>query len=412
MVLGGGARQVSSENPGGLLLDGAALAEFVMRLGFKKTHMNFAKVFILGWLAGCFVSFGSQTFLAALAGVDINGPTKLLAGSFFATGLMVLVICGGELFNGNVLIWAAVLSRRVYVWEFFLDLLFVFCANFLGVISMAVMFWGCGVNGFDGSLNATGQVACTIAVNKSNLPNYQAVLRGIGANMCVTFAVLLAFASKTPSGKILASIFPIAAFACVGFEHAVANQFFYSLATLLNCNGLSQRHAWGELFLCSCGNIIGTVLLASAYWYVNIHGTKLALSEVPHHESDNDSVLPRSQLNGLSFAGRMSEDAVPMHGIAGVYPPRLRCGGGVVPAGFPASCREPIESAPDVEFGSAGLARGSGPCCCCCCYSHGRHRSTTEAHFGASSFSHQSPPAPIAPAGALSTVSSHHEILV
>ncbi|CUE61594.1 formate/nitrite transporter, putative [Bodo saltans] len=100
--------------------------------------------------------------------------------------------------------------------------------------------------------------------------------------MCVCFSILMAYASKTVSGKVLACIFPIAAFVAMGFEHSVANMYLFTAATLLRCPGFKQTDLWGELFLCTAGNLLGAMFLALVYWYVNIHGTKLELPEVPH----------------------------------------------------------------------------------------------------------------------------------
>jgi formate transporter len=272
----------SASNPNGLILDAAAITEFAMRTGFKKTHMTFAKTSLLAVLAGIYVAFGCQTMVAALVEVTLSGPAKLLGGAFFATALMIIVLCGAELFTGNVLIFIAVLSKRVYMWEYIFDLLVVYFSNMAGAVMFGILFWGSGINGFEGAYTHSGEIACTLAVAKAKLPEYQALLRGIGANMCVCFSILMAYASKTVSGKVLACIFPVAAFVAMGFEHSIANMYLFTAATLLRCPNFKQTDMWGELFLCTAGNLIGAMFLAASYWYVNIHGTKLELVEVPH----------------------------------------------------------------------------------------------------------------------------------
>ncbi|CUE61863.1 formate/nitrite transporter, putative, partial [Bodo saltans] len=182
----------SASNPNGLILDAAAITEFVMRTGFKKTHMTLPKTSLLAVLAGIYVAFGCQTMIAALMEMTFTGPAKLLGGSFFSTALMIIVLCGAELFTGNVLIFIAVLSKRVYMWEYIYDLLLVYFSNMAGAVSFGILFWGSGVNGFEGAYSAAGIVACEVAEAKSTLPPYQAFLRGIGANMCVCFSLLMA----------------------------------------------------------------------------------------------------------------------------------------------------------------------------------------------------------------------------
>lgn len=275
----------SSSNPNGLILDAAAVTEFAMRTGFKKTHMTLSKTSLLAVLAGIYVAFGCQTMVASLVEMaPFSGPAKLLGGAFFSMALMVIILCGAELFTGNVLIFIAVLAKRVYVWEYIFDLLLVYFSNMAGGIIFGILFWGSGVNGFEGKYSHSGEVVCTLAVGKSTLPEYQALLRGIGANMCVCFSILMAYSSKTVSGKVLACIFPVAAFVAMGFEHCVANMYLFTAATLLRCPRFTQRDMWGELFLCTAGNLIGAMFLAFVYWYINIHGTKLELAHVPHEE--------------------------------------------------------------------------------------------------------------------------------
>ncbi|CUE62147.1 formate/nitrite transporter, putative, partial [Bodo saltans] len=245
-----------------LVLDPASVTEFTMRTGFRKTHIPLLKTIVLGILAGVYVCFGCQTMIAILVDTGSTGPAKLLGGAFFAIALMTIIHCGAELFTGNVLILLAVLARRVFVWEYIFNLILVYFLNFAGSILFAIIFWGSGVNGFEGSYTAAGTILCSVSKSKSLLPEYQAFLRGIGANMCVCFAILMSYASKTPSGKMLSCVFPIAAFVAMGFEHSIANMYFYSAATLLRCPGVTQRHMWGELFLCTAGNIVGAMFLA------------------------------------------------------------------------------------------------------------------------------------------------------
>jgi hypothetical protein len=100
--------------------------------------------------------------------------------------------------------------------------------------------------------------------------------------MFVCVGVLLAYAAKTPSGKILGCIFPIACFVTIGLEHSIANQYLFTAATLLRCDEFHQSDAWGNLFIATAGNILGALILSVTYWYASLHGTELELPEVPH----------------------------------------------------------------------------------------------------------------------------------
>lgn len=269
-----------------LVVDPAGVTEIAMRAGFRKTHVPLLTTCIRGVLGGMFVCFGAQTLVAILVDSGSTGPAKVLAGANFAYVLTLIIQLGGELFTGNIMILMAVLARRVYMWEYLTHLVAVFLTNFLGTIIFSIIFWGTGVNGFDGAYTAAGTIWCSSAHTKATLPHYQAFLRGIGANMCVCFGVLMAHSSKTPTGKVLGCLFPVAGFVVMGLEHSIANTCFYAAATLLRCPNVTQGDMWGELFLCTTGNIVGAGFLAISYYVVNIRGTKLQLLEVPHEEEE------------------------------------------------------------------------------------------------------------------------------
>jgi len=76
-------------------------------IGVGKVTSPWVTVMILGMLAGAYIGFGgllstSVTFdMPKIFGV---GFTKVMAGSAFSLGLMLVVIAGAELFTGNNLI--------------------------------------------------------------------------------------------------------------------------------------------------------------------------------------------------------------------------------------------------------------------------------------------------------------------
>ena len=277
-----------------LVMDNAAITEYVMNAGFRKAHLPLYKMVVLGWLAGLFISIGGQTLVSVLVGTTSSGPAVLLGGAFFSLALILILVVGAELFTGNVLIFVAILSRRVYAWEFVWDLFVIYFSNFFGCITFAIIFWGGGVNGFEGDYSAAGAVMCKVATKKSLLPEYQSFLRGIGANICVCLAVMLSFGAKSPSGKMIGIMYPLAVFIVCGFEHSIANQYLFAAATLLRCPGFTQSNAWGELFLCTAGNIIGAMMLSVAYWLAYIHGTDKVLDHVPRAPEKKPSILHRS----------------------------------------------------------------------------------------------------------------------
>jgi formate/nitrite transporter FocA (FNT family) len=71
------------------------------------------------------------------------------------------------------------------------------------------------------------------------------------------------------SGKILAIIFPIAAFVALGFEHSIANMYFIVLGGLIDADGVTLAGFLGNLIPVTLGNIVGgSILVALVYWLI------------------------------------------------------------------------------------------------------------------------------------------------
>jgi formate/nitrite transporter len=135
--------------------------------------------------------------------------------------------------------------------------------------------------------------ALSIAATKTSLPFEVVFVRGILCNVLVCLAVWLAMAGKTVVDKVLAIIFPIAAFVAAGFEHSIANMYFIPQGLLLRDEeGLEARALDAGLTpeqlasldvgglvnnvaAATLGNIIGGgVLVGLVYWFVYLRPAK------------------------------------------------------------------------------------------------------------------------------------------
>ena len=79
---------------------------------------------------------------------------------------------------------------------------------------------------------AAAEKAIGIATAKVGIPVGAAILRGMLCNILVVLAVWLATGAKDVIGKIFACWFPIMLFVLCGYEHSVANMYFYLLENL------------------------------------------------------------------------------------------------------------------------------------------------------------------------------------
>ena len=86
----------------------------------------------------------------------------------------------------------------------------------------------------------------------------------------------MALAGRSVIDKAVAIVFPISAFVAAGFEHSVANLYFFALAMLLqtygnvgaNASAITWLGIFGNLVPVILGNIIGGSVLVGLVYHV------------------------------------------------------------------------------------------------------------------------------------------------
>ncbi len=93
----------------------AEILDYTINTGIDKSGGRFFKLLFLSIMAGAFIAFAAEGSNMAAFNLFYEPATyglgKALAGAVFGTGLMLVVLCGGELFTGNTLILAAVCDK-------------------------------------------------------------------------------------------------------------------------------------------------------------------------------------------------------------------------------------------------------------------------------------------------------------
>jgi formate/nitrite transporter len=267
----------------------AEITDFVIKMAQDKVNGSLSKLLILSFLAGAFIAFAAEgSNMAAfnlLAEYATYGLGRALAGAVFGTGLMLVVLAGGELFTGNTLILAAVCDRKVKVARMLRNWTIVYVGNLIGSLFIAYMMMHSGL--FSSGADLLGAVTIKIATNKVNLTFLQAFYLGIMCNWLVCLAVWLSYGAESMTGKIFAIFFPIWLFITSGFEHSVANMYYIpagimarsnpAFIKLVELSGVSQEMlsnlTWSGFFInnlipVTLGNIVGGGLFVGiAYWY-------------------------------------------------------------------------------------------------------------------------------------------------
>lgn len=200
----------------------------------KKAKMPFDRLLVLSILAGAYIAFGAEFFtVASTQTVEMLGfgVAKVLGGAAFSVGLMLVVVCGGELFTGNCLIVTGLPYKRVRIDGLIYNWIVVYFGNMLGALVFVMLIIFGGTWAMAGG--ASGQTAVNIGLAKCQLGWVEALCRGICCNWLVCLGVWMGLAARDIAGKVWGIFFPIAAFVAMGFEHCVANMYFIPKALLL-----------------------------------------------------------------------------------------------------------------------------------------------------------------------------------
>lgn len=245
----------------------AQIAERVRDVGVRKAHLPLRALALLGVMAGGFIGLGSLLFTLVASDPTLGfAAQRVLGGLVFCLGLLLVVVAGAELFTGNNLVAIAWAARQVTTGELLLNWLLVCMANLVGAVIVALLAWLAGHGAMNGG--AVGRTAIAIATAKAQLPWVEAFARGVLCNLLVCMAVWMTFAGHSVTDKVVAIVFPITGFVAAGFEHSVANMYFFPVALLLGAP-LPVGELVGKLAVVIAGNLVGgCVLVAGVYWTV------------------------------------------------------------------------------------------------------------------------------------------------
>lgn len=268
----------------------ADMASKAEQVGVNKARLPLRRLVPLGVLAGAFIALGANfsTVVTASSGLDA-GVSRLLAGVVFSLGLILVVVSGAELFTGNTLIVMAYASRRVTAIALLRNWLVVYLSNFAGAAATAALVVASGRSSAgDG---AVGLRALRIAETKGSVGFGEAVVSGALANCLVCLAVWMTLSARTLVDKVVVIVPPVAAFVAAGYEHSVANMYFFPVALFQRAwapdrfwsatdtpAGDFPHVSWqhflvDNLLPVTIGNIIGgAVLVGLVYWFVYLRG--------------------------------------------------------------------------------------------------------------------------------------------
>lgn len=237
-----------------------------------KAAMPFTKAFVLALFAGAFVAFGGLFYTVFISDATLTwGAQRVVGGLCFCLGLVLVLICGAELFTGNALMVCGLNSGKIRVRGMLRNWAIVYVGNLMGALVVVALVVGAQL--YELNDGAVGQTMVRIATSKIT-PAWQVLFfRGVLCNVFVCLAVWIGFAGRTVVDKVAGILLPIMAFVACGFEHCVANMYFLPMGALMAGAGAGTAAVSLEgialnLFVVTLGNIVGGALLVGCgYWF-------------------------------------------------------------------------------------------------------------------------------------------------
>jgi len=277
---------VKAGTPFDLLLP-SEMAKVAEDAGVYKATKHPFTTFFLAITAGVFISIAFAFYITATTGTATVpwGLAKLVGGICFSLGLMLVVVCGADLFTSTVLTVVAKASGRISWLQLARNWIIVYIGNFIGAIFFVVLIWFAGqymvANG------AWGLNVLQTADHKMHHTFIEAVCLGILANLMVCMAVWMSYSGRSLLDKMFAMVLPVAMFVASGFEHSIANMFLVPMAIIIKdfatpefwqATGASadqfthltvSHFITDNLIPVTLGNIIGGGLLVGlTYWVI------------------------------------------------------------------------------------------------------------------------------------------------
>lgn len=250
------------------------ILDVIKKSAVTKANLRLGQMIVLSLLAGSFIALAgygaSVVNYHFLFDPETIGIARASGGLIFTTGLLMVVLAGGELFTGNCLMVTALPDKKIRITSMFQNWIIVYIGNFIGSIFIAFLI------NYTGLLNAGDGLLLKSVINTAVLKlGYdfgQAFILGMLCNFLVCIAVWMSTGADSTIGKIFAIFFPIWLFVTAGFEHSVANMYFVPVAIFADggaTSGIDFSHFFiNNLLPVTLGNIVGgVVFVAASYSY-------------------------------------------------------------------------------------------------------------------------------------------------
>lgn len=243
----------------------------LVSIGEAKPQQSYFKLAVMGLLAGFYVSFGFS-FCASCIG---NLGNVIYGALAFPTGLLLIVLCGAELFTGNTCYMiVANIEGRANWWH---NVKICFSAYFWNLVGSLIIV---GLQLGGDVWTGREDFIHNLAQRKMQLSWANVVCRAIIANWLVNLAVYQAFTARDVIGKAIGVWTPITAFVAIGLEHCIANMYIIPMSIYLAPTARwPETITWAHfiaknLIPATIGNWIGGAIMVGVF-HACVYGTTI-----------------------------------------------------------------------------------------------------------------------------------------
>ena len=251
----------------------------------RKASLSVRDLLIRSFLAGGLLAYATSLVFIVLS----QNVAPIVGAILFPVGFVILVLLGLELATGNFAIlpvgWAA---GEVPVPKVLRNLGWVYLGNLAGSLFYGLLFYlvitNCGATGS----GAIGQLVKAAAQKKTidymalGLRGWEtAFIKGLLCNWMVTLGAVLAMASRSTIGKVVAMWLPIMTFFAHGYEHSIVNMFLIPTGILFGAPvSMGQWWIWSQIPV-TLGNFVSGAFLTGLALYVTNAPKKATALEIP-----------------------------------------------------------------------------------------------------------------------------------
>lgn len=197
-----------------------------------KKYFNYL---VKGIFAGIMIGIGGTIYLSL--------DNKIIGSFLFSIGLLMICMYNMNLYTGKI--GYIVVSNKSYLIELFLTLI----GNFIGTYILALGI----LNSRFSSISDKAKVICDMKLNDNLL---SILILSCLCGVLMYIAVNNYKKHSTSIGKYMGIFMCVMVFILSGYEHSIANMFYFSVGGLLSWNTLLY------ILVMVIGNSIGAILIS------------------------------------------------------------------------------------------------------------------------------------------------------